>query len=68
MYTTFREVPPLPERSATASQVIRNGGFETLLSGIVGEYPDNWIVERRHRQDTVTLITEKKDEEADDAS
>ena len=58
LYTTYLDVPPLPERNAAVSQAIYNGGFETLLPGIIGEYPDNWIVERTHRRDDVALITD----------
>ena len=58
LYTTYLDVPPLPQRNAAVSQVIHNGGFETLLPGIVGDYPDHWIVERTHRRDHVALITD----------
>ena len=58
LYTTYLDVPPLPERNAVVSQAVHNGGFEQLLPGIVGEYPDHWIVERSHRRDEVRLVTD----------
>gem|GEM_PF-1923686 len=65
IYSRHTDLPPPPELDALVSQVVHNGGFETILPGLrdldpdtAQAPPDNWIVERRVRADRVATVTQ----------